>query len=431
MASTIISHSRIMDFSPQNIQVRAYLKANDVVFRRLDELREHGWQAPSGDQYFKKQREIADNKDDHIEHVFHRLHLNIGRELREVGAFETNTSSPSDIKTLQLCLAPGAYTQVVLEQYPEASVCGITLPFEAGGHKMMIPYGSQDPRVDVKFMDITMLIGEFLADSFTIPQIHPDTQNFIRKSPFSNAEFDLVLCDGQALRIHERAGKKEDTEALRLLNAQLVFGMTRMKPGGTFVMLLHKVDAYDTAILLKKFCSFANVTLFKPSAGHRQRSTFYMIAKNVQPKSIEARGCIAGWKQVWIQGTFGGDDGTGAAPRYPDPAEVDSMLSEFGPKLIEMAHEVWTIQLEALGHSKWIPQNVKALQSSSEEFKGSSKDSGSPARRFPNSVLGQQSPLAAAQSSPSSASQDENQSPDKKSHGPSKDKLKQMAGSWR
>ncbi|KAI4173392.1 MAG: hypothetical protein LQ343_002924 [Gyalolechia ehrenbergii] len=427
-----------MNFSSQNIQVRAYLKTNSGVFRRVDEFRERvdidlsdGWQAPSGDQYFKKQRENADNKDDNIEQFFHHLHLKIGRELREVGAFEVNGSNPSDVKTLQLCLAPGAYTTTVLEQYPEASVCGVTLPVEAGGHKIMIPYGSQDPRVAVEFMDITMLVGEFFADTFSIPQTHPDAQNFILKSPFADTAFDLVLCDGQALRVHERAGKKEDTEPLRLLTAQLVFGMARMKPGGTFVMLLHKADAYDTVLLLKKFCSFANVTLFKPSAGHRQRSTFYMIAKDVQPTSLEAQRCIAGWKEIWIQGTFGGENGTGVAPKDPDAAEVDALLNEFGPKLIEMAHEVWTIQTEALSHSKWLPQYLKASESPPESLQGSSKESSSSTRRYPNSVLGQQSPLAAAQWSSSSTRQDENQSPVQKPHGPSKDKLKQMASSWR
>ncbi|KAL9026596.1 MAG: hypothetical protein Q9196_004760 [Gyalolechia fulgens] len=410
IASTTKSHSRAIDFSSQNVQ---------------------GWQASSGDRYFKKQRENADNKDDHIERVFHLIHLNIGRELREAGAFEVDDSSPSNIKTLQLCLAPGAYTQAVLERYPEASVCGITLPVEAGGHKMSIPYGSQDPRVAVEFMDITMLIGEFCVAAFTVPQIHPDAQNFIRKSPFAGTEFDLVLCDGQTLRVHERSGKKDDTEPLRLLNAQLVFGMTRIKSGGTFVMLLHKADAYDTVMLLKKFCSFANVTLFKPSAGHRQRSTFYMIAKNVQPTSMEGQGCIADWKEDWIQGTFGGDHGTGVAPRDPDAAKVDATLDEFGPKLIDIAHEAWIIQTEALSHSKWLSQHLKAPQSPSDEYQGSSKDRNSPARGYSHPVRGQQWPLSAAQWSSSSTRQDENQMPVQKSHSPSKDKLKKMAGSWR
>lgn len=40
IASPTTSHSRAMNFSSQNIQVRAYLKTNSGVFRRVDEFRE-------------------------------------------------------------------------------------------------------------------------------------------------------------------------------------------------------------------------------------------------------------------------------------------------------------------------------------------------------------------------------------------------------
>ncbi|KAL8722588.1 MAG: hypothetical protein Q9181_007453 [Wetmoreana brouardii] len=362
--------SRLAELLPHNVQVRAYLKENDGTFRELDKLRERGWGTSEGDTHFKNQREAADNKDERQEGIFQDLHKKIGNEMRVVGAFNLNCNDSSNIKTLNLCMAPGAYTAVILEQYPDAFVGGITLPIESGGHKMVIPHGSLDPRVDVRFMDITMLLSEMYDESYNIPPMHPDAQNFITSSPFSGQTFDLVLCDGQALRTHRRADYRETCEPTRLLAMQLVFGMTRIKPGGSFIILLHKADAYDTVKLLKSFCSFAKVTLFKPKAAHRQRSTFYMIAKDVQSASTAARCFIEDMKQAWIRATFGGAEGTGINAESPKEAEVDALLQDFGPSLMRMAQEIWSIQVQALSQSRWLPGSSKsplspALQSTS------------------------------------------------------------------
>ncbi|KAL8772846.1 MAG: hypothetical protein Q9209_002191 [Squamulea sp. 1 TL-2023] len=350
-----IPHSRLLERARHNVRIRTYLKEHDPTFRRLDELREKGWSAASGDDHFKKQREAADNKDDSTEVMFHALHLRIGHEMRDFGAFEVNTMGASKTSALNLCLAPGAYTAAMLDRYPDASVCGITLPFSSGGHKMVIPYGSEDPRVEVEFLDITMLINEFMEEPISIPANHPDAANFVSISPFHDQIFDLVLCDGQALRTHNRAEYRDTHEPRRLLAAQLVFGMTRINQGGTFVILLHKADAWDTIRLLKSSSSFAQIKLFKPKAGHRQRSTFYLIAKNVQPDSIEALRSIDEWKRSWYDSTFGGEERRGADPTMPDDAEVDELLHEFGPHLIAMAQDIWSIQIDALKHSQWLP----------------------------------------------------------------------------
>ncbi|KAL8845661.1 MAG: hypothetical protein Q9198_011379, partial [Flavoplaca austrocitrina] len=250
------------------------------------------------------------------------LHLKIGDEMRLSGAFDVEGLEHANINALNLCMAPGAYTSAMLKQYPGASVCGITLPVRAGGHKMIIPYGPKDPRVDVKFLDLTMLLHEFSTRASSIPNDHPDAANFIKSSPFNGQKFELVLCDGQALRTHERAKYRETVrEARRLLAAQLIFGMARIKQGGTFVILLHKAEAWDTMCLLKSFCSFAKVTLFKPESAHRQRSTFYLVAKDVQPTSTEARIFIDGWKKAWTAATFGGEEGIGLDPAMPGDAE--------------------------------------------------------------------------------------------------------------
>ncbi|KAL8701833.1 MAG: hypothetical protein Q9201_004693 [Fulgogasparrea decipioides] len=435
-------HSRLAELLPHNVQVRAYLKENDGTFRELDELRERGWRASEGDVHFKNQREAADNKDERQESIFFDLHKKIGNEMRAVGAFNLDCDDPSSIKTLNLCMAPGAYSAVILEQYPDAFVGGITLPFKSGGHKMVIPYGPLDPRVDVHFMDITMLLKEMYDESYNIPPMHPDAHNFITSKLFSGTAFDLVLCDGQALRTHDRAGYRETREPTRLLAMQLVFGMTRIKPGGTFIILLHKADSYDTVKLLKSFCSFAKVTLFKPKAAHRQRSTFYMIAKDVQSASATARHFVEDMKQAWIRATFGGPEGTGIGAELPKEAEVDALLQDFGPSLMRMAQEIWSIQVQALSQSRWLPRSSKSPIPPALQSPASRRNSNTMTPRHPTINLAMRS--ASGNLPWASRATDGPQSPSSsltpaKDNRPrlgsratiSEEKQKKMAGSWR
>lgn len=263
-----------------------------------------------------------------------------------------------NIQALNLCMAPGAYTEVFLELYPEATVKGITLPLKLGGHHMTIPYGLQDPRVNLDFLDITMLAAEFGVTSENIPPNHPDAKNFTMHRPHGRDTFDVVLCDGQTLRTHQRLEYRENREPLRLLTAQLILGMTRIKPGGTFIILLHKADAFDTMQLLRSFSEFAKIALFKPQKAHNTRSTFYLIAKDVKPLSVPAIEAMEKWKFDWQQATFGGEKGTGVAKEPASDEEVNALLDEFGPELIKLCQHIWSIQAEALVRAEWRQEQV-------------------------------------------------------------------------
>ena len=50
--------------------------------------------------------------------------------------------------------------------------------------------------------------------------------------------FDLVICDGQVLRTHARAGYKEAREARKLIVTQLALGSEHVRQGETMVVLL-------------------------------------------------------------------------------------------------------------------------------------------------------------------------------------------------
>jgi hypothetical protein len=55
------------------------------------------------------------------------------------------------------------------------------------------------------------------------------------------------------------------------------------------VILLHNIEAWNTCTLLKAFDSFSSIVLFKPEKKYATRSSFYLVAKNVQPESEPAK----------------------------------------------------------------------------------------------------------------------------------------------
>ena len=161
------------------------------------------------------------------------------------------------VKILDPCMAPGGYTASALKYNPSAIACGVTLPFAKGGHKLLL----QSSRYSVKFLDITMLASEFGVDE--VPFAHPEHASFFRERPYLGQTFHLVFYDGQVLRTHQRAEHREQQEALRLTVSQLILALQRIRPGGTLVILLHKLEAWDTTELLYKFSHFSSIQLFR------------------------------------------------------------------------------------------------------------------------------------------------------------------------
>lgn len=273
------------------------------------------------------------------------MNKNIGKELAKAGAF--TVTSDTTIQALNLCMAPGGYTWSLLQVNPDARISGITLPPEIGGHPMRLPYGNEDPRVQVVFMDITMMASEFGTPVPEIPSQHPEAANFLNPAPYQDADFDIVLCDGQVLRTHRRAEYRQDREALRLTISQLIFGLKRIKTGGTLIILLHKADSWHSVELLHCFEEFSKIQLLKPAKIHAQRSSFYLIAKDVQPRYLKAIEAIQKWQKDWWNATFGGTECTGQ-DKEEDEWRVSSVLDSFGPKLIDLGRPIWKVQLDAL-----------------------------------------------------------------------------------
>jgi len=202
------------------------------------------------------------------------------------------------------------------------------------------------PAEYIKFMDITMLASEFGIE--TIPANHPDYSLFLNERPFVDQRFQLIFCGCAVLRGHEKSDHRSEFERTRLITSQLILAMQRIIPGGTMVVLLRRPDAWETVRLLYQFDSFSNIQLFKPRKKHAVRSTFYLVAKNVQPDVDSAKAALEDWKKSWSRATFGGPEGTGEREPEIDVQEVTKVLDEFGPKLIKLATLAWKIQAGAL-----------------------------------------------------------------------------------
>lgn len=285
--------------------------------------------------------------------IFFRAMRDIAKDINNATRFITdievhrrhNGHRAPPPKILDLCMAPGGFSEEVRQSVsPLAVFDGITLPLSLGGHKLLLEKSS---RLKVEFLDITMLAAEMGYEETDIPLDHPDHNLFCFDRPFFNQKYDLILCDGSVLRTHKRQEYREITEALRLNVSQLVFALQHMTPGASFVMLLHNADEPHTMNIIYKFRKFSSsVQIFKPTGHHRMRSSFYLVAKGVNPHSVDALNAVNEWKEIWASCTI---NRTGEVPQISDE-NIKKILVEFGVEFIEMCEPMWKMQGDALSH---------------------------------------------------------------------------------
>ena len=247
-----------------------------------------------------------------------------------------------------MCAAPGGFLSVAVRVNPGCEVVGFSLPRSGGGYPI-IPGALRDR---VKHLDVTMLAEDMGVTA--IPADHPDAGKFLSRRLEETQLFDLVICDGHVLRPHAqfRSSYRESREGARLKTAQLAIGLQHLKPGGTAVVLLHKVEAWETVSYFRRFSKFSSVRLYKPAGGHGTRSSFYMVATGVNREHPEAGLAIDAWKRVWRTATFGTDEEYKEALRAGEPS-VEQLLDEFGPVLTQNGRSVWEQQAKFLAKASF------------------------------------------------------------------------------
>ncbi|KAL7267443.1 hypothetical protein RUND412_009975 [Rhizina undulata] len=327
--------------------IKDYL-ANVQEFQDLCALRDKGWESEAADRHFIKQRAIADSaaSNKKTQFGFYKKMLEIADEInRASGVF----SSVGNERVLDVCMAPGAFSDYALRQNPGCWIDGITLPVEEGGHEILLQ--TNERKINISFTNLT-LHSSFLPWGKSIPVNFPDRADFNANPPLPPLFlYKLVICDGQRLRTHEHADRR-NWEAVRLLLSQLILGLTHIKHGGSMLILLHRVELWYTASMIYRFSKFSNVQLYKPSAAHATRSSFYMIASNVRP--VEAVQWVEHLKDCWFKMTFNGEDGRGMGVDCAEDLDAEDLLRDFGPRLIQLGSDIWRKQRDALSSSKWI-----------------------------------------------------------------------------
>lgn len=247
-------------------------------------------------------------------------------------------------------MAPGGFLVKTLDLNPASHALAFSLPTSEGGHKVLLP---QRESFELKSLDITMLAEDMGVKD--IPADHPDHEKFLRQTFDDEQSFDLVLCDGNVLRTQTRASyrEKREIEKYRLLTVQLALGLQHVKPGGTMVVLLHKADVWDSVLIMSRFHTFSNLRLFKPQTAHKTRSSFYMVASNIQKDLPEVEAAINDWKRLWSLATFSGEQEFIQA-LLPNEEDVVRVLDEFGPWLVSLGTDIWATQAVALSKASYI-----------------------------------------------------------------------------
>ncbi|KAI9697104.1 MAG: hypothetical protein M1820_007919 [Bogoriella megaspora] len=203
----------------------------------------------------------------------------IGLELqRQTGAFGLIPLQPfSSLNVLDLCAAPGGFTAAILETHPDAKVTALTYGSSVGAHAMLRPrLRPEANNMVIEDLERTGLIGKIRAGATST----------VDKATLFLREFQhIVLCNGQIR--HHSYMEAPLTMALNfeLYRLELGIALSSIAIGGTIVMLLESPEHEATAQLLEIFSKFSDVTLFKHDSIHAVDSTFYVVAKNVQPYS--------------------------------------------------------------------------------------------------------------------------------------------------
>ncbi|KAH6654301.1 hypothetical protein BKA67DRAFT_646047 [Truncatella angustata] len=326
-----------------------YLFQNSSDYRELTILRNEGWANKEADVHFMMLREKADNVTPDTQQVFYEQMCKIGNDMDKAYDLSVELELSGDQpQFLDICMAPGGFSGTILENAFRSRVGGISLPIPSGGHPLCIRDWENRADIRVHFLDVTMLATEMGLTN--IPPDHPEFSEFLTLRPFEGEQFGLVFCDGNVLRTHVRATYRERKERHRLLTSQLVLAFQRIETGGTLVCRFHKIEGIETVNMLRLFNMFSKIHVWKPLKTHAARSSFYMIAKDVQPHSPEAVKAINEWKREWKEFTLNTEEeSVEVKPAFDnnDPIRVETaknIIEEFGQQLIDLARPIWNIQ---------------------------------------------------------------------------------------
>lgn len=364
-------------------KIRDFLASKDVqAWVELAHIRMKVWQSEEAGKHFEMQRENADGAARNIETQvgFLKMMLGFANEIQDgTGVFTSvRPKNPRSVlrkpvRCLDTSAAPGALAQYFLRQNPRATVDGLSLPVESGGYPMLLecankilgvrPRPQDKDTVNITWTDIT-LHPLFLPQGKEYPEEFPDKPAFDNNPPLpphlqfppskpSDRVYDIVLTSSRYLRrcVHAQL---RPWEAGRLQVSQLILGLSFVKPGGSMLIVLHNLESWNTFATVYNLSRIANITLYKPEKCHAIRSSFHLIATNVQPELEVCKVWVEKLKQAWYTMTFGGEEGLGSLVEVGEGLNVDTILDEWGEEFVVLGQNVWKRQLDALKRKGWV-----------------------------------------------------------------------------
>jgi 23S rRNA U2552 (ribose-2'-O)-methylase RlmE/FtsJ len=273
------------------------------------------------------------------------------------------------LTVLDFGLAPGGFARTILSfnQDPATRYYGITLPCSpgVGGLRVVVTDPSTftvtnelgdmhiigENRIFWLEQDITMFALEFgVAENAGCLTNHPSAAEFIMDRPYLDltGKVDLVIADCVVMNAHFRAEWREDKrkETIRVNVAQLILGLRRLRPGGTIVMKLYKIQDFETILLLQKLDAIGQLSVWKSAEHPATGADFFAVLRGVRIGTAEVQQVLLSLKAVWWKATFGvgGLDGlVGESGAEPERADVERVLRVWGDRFLELGGDVWSV----------------------------------------------------------------------------------------
>ncbi|KIO30246.1 hypothetical protein M407DRAFT_225086 [Tulasnella calospora MUT 4182] len=317
-------------------------------FADLHELTRKGWKDPSLDAHFQNLKRMSaqpstvETAGSWCKTYCKSMH-NMNRQMKFI--------PDGPFNFLDLGCAPGGYSKCILETNPRSVGTGVCLPVQDGGYLFMLPKYMR-ARYTVHYADMT---------KYNLRKGEP--KGYAYPPPFQPASFDLVIADAHPLHTREFNARVPHV----LLVTQLIIAINAVKEGGTIFIKLSKPASFTTAsvlYLMDSICS--SLETIKPRTVHRNRGTFYTIARGVQRGEV-----LKGYLDVLHQmrrDLLNSVLDSGSVPSVYERITTLARLKEcYIPRLIELGTPVWEVQRE---HLAWFIRNKGSAGSAGAGSKG-------------------------------------------------------------
>ncbi|KAG6917142.1 hypothetical protein DXG01_003732 [Tephrocybe rancida] len=313
ISASLASHRSTVQLDEEFARlVKALVEHGSVALQRLVDLQNKGWNDESTARHFEKQREDADHPSSAKKKAwFQQMKKIFGEIDKGLKCVPTLKS----MKFLDLGCCPGGFASYILETNSTSRGFGISLPVAEGGHEFSLPAHLRR-RFKLSYANLTYY------------QLGPSQLNDHRLRPLPNSilsrSFDMAVLDGHQLRVQTSASPWDGD---RLLISQLILSLQAVKPGGTIVLKLPLPHRPVAAKILYMFSVVSSqVQGWKPKTAHKNRGTFYAVAKDIGQGEDGARlpGILGALKELWVELTFGGEEGKG---RHIHPEDLDFLIS--------------------------------------------------------------------------------------------------------